>query len=71
MSFVERGIRRMLEGADIQVDNDPESGGKLVKDEFSTEVRSYIASHFRSGIICCLLVGLEIRPRTEDLKFFS
>jgi hypothetical protein len=40
-SMVERGIRRMLEGADIDgVDSQ-------VREEFSTEVRSYIASHFR------------------------
>ena len=42
-SMVERGIRRMLEGADIDgVDSQ-------VREEFSTEVRSYIASHFRYG----------------------
>ncbi len=40
-SMVERGIRRMLEGADIDgVDSQ-------VREEFSSEVRAYIASHFR------------------------
>ena len=42
-SMVERGIRRMLEGVDIDVDG----VDSKVREEFSTEVRSYIASHFR------------------------
>jgi hypothetical protein len=46
-SFVERGIRRMLEGVDIDVDVDNNAGVDKVREEFSTEVRAYIASHFR------------------------
>jgi hypothetical protein len=37
----------MLEGVDIDVDVDNNAGVDKVREEFSTEVRAYIASHFR------------------------
>ena len=51
-SFVERGIRRMLEGVNIvdSADANAEDVGNVdtvVGTEFSAEIRSYIASHFR------------------------
>ena len=51
-SFVERGIRRMLEGVNIvdSADANAEDVGNVdtvVGKEFSAEIRSYIASHFR------------------------